>query len=172
MNWRGRVAILGLGTLAIFLLAGILREAEKRREAEGRRDAAIEALSSTQDQIVAKLAEILVNAAKAAEAAGASPQAAVERIVEKVKGIDQELIDRAVEKATREVRGPPGPPGPAGPSGPPGAAAATTTTTTSTARDGTTTTTRPPAATTSTSTSTTTTTRPCLVNLLGIRVGC
>jgi len=170
MTGRGRIAIVALILLLVYLVATNLRETDQRRQADSQRDKAIASLQKTNDGIVEKLTEIFAKAAAAedaARAAGQVPTTTVEKIAESLKGyVDPKLIEEAIQKA-RGASGQPGPPGPPGPAG----AGATTT---STAPATTTSTTRPPATTTTTTrSSTTTTTRPCATEVLNlIKIGC
>lgn len=164
MNGRGRIALVALAVLAIYLLGYALSVAEENRGLQKANRAAIAELQRTQGNVVEQLATILEKAILA-EQAGQAEKGTVESILEKVNILDPALVERAVEEATRRTGvpvAPPGPRGPVGPQGPPGAAAPATT---STAPATTTSTTRPPTTTTSAPTTTTTTTRPCTLGL-------
>lgn len=177
MNGRGRVALVALAVLAVYLIGYAVKVAEDNRELQKANRAAIAKLESSQQNAVDVLSKILAQAQQA-EQAGLVEKGAVDRILERVEGLDPEIIERAVEEAKR-LAGRPAVPGPQGPPGPPGPAGAGATT--STAPATTTSTTRPPTTTTSATTTTTTTrpptttttTRPCVANVLGlVKVGC
>lgn len=164
---RRRIAFAVLIGLIVFLLGSLQHQAK-------RRDEAVAALQRTNEAVVNKLAEVLERTIRAEQAAlevQQTPLVRVEDIIAQVKGIDQALIDEALQKAYKAVASTPGPAGPTGatgargPVGPPGTAATTTTAPAST----TTTTRAPPRPTTTSSTTrpTTTTTRPCALGLLG-----
>lgn len=169
MTRRGRMAVVSLAVLAVYLLGYAVKVGEDNRRLGG-------ALAGTQANVVDQLARILEQAALAEEA-GQAAQGSVERILERVEGLDPELIRRAVDQASKATgrpivgpAGPAGPPGPAGTSAP--ATSSSTATTTATAPGGTTTTTRP-ASTTTTRPAPTTTTTGCLVGIGRLlRVGC
>lgn len=163
---RARIAFAVLMGIVVFLLGSLYREVKER-------DARIAQLVAVNQTVVDKLADVLAHtiaAEQAALEAGKTPTVRVEDVLAQVKGVDQALIDQALEKAYNQVArgktGATGPAGPAGPQGPPGTTATTAaSTTSSTARAPTTTTTRP--TTTTTSSSSTTTTTRCSVSLLG-----
>jgi len=163
---RRRIAFATLIGLIVFLLGSLQHQAK-------RRDEAVAALQKANEAVVNKLAEVLERTIRAEQAAlevQQTPLVRVEDVIAQVKGIDQSLIDEALQKAYKAVASTPGPAGPTGatgargPVGPAGTAATSTT-----APAGTTSTTRAPPASTTTSTSstTTTTTRPCALGLLG-----
>lgn len=165
MNGRGRAAMVALVVLVIYLIGYAVKVAEDNRDLQQANKAGIARLEASQQNAADVLAKILAQAAQA-EQAGIAQEGAVERILERVEGLDPEVVRRAIEEASRQVGRPvvaPGPPGPQGPQGPPGTSAPAATTT-STVPATTTSTTRPP--TTTTSATTTTTTRPaCTVGL-------
>jgi len=122
--------------------------------------------------------ERAIRAEAAAKEAGVPDPGIVDRTLEAIRagGLDPALVEEAVREAERRIEAPPGPRGPRGapgPAGPPGTAASTTTARAS--PTSTSTTTRPPATTTSTTRgrpTTTTSTRPCVLEVLGLGVGC
>lgn len=168
---RARLAFAVLMGLIVFLL-GSLYQGVKQRD---RRIAQLVAVNET---VVDKLADVLAHtiaAEKAALEAGQTPAVRVEDILDQVKGVDQALIDQALQKAYNQVaRGPTGPTGragPTGPQGPPGTSTPAASTTTTTAAATSTTARPPPSSSTTSSSSTTTTTTtapPCTVRLLGV----
>lgn len=169
MSGRGRLALVALLVLVIYLVGYAVKVAEDNRGLQEANRAAIAELAASQQNAVDVLAKILAQA-EAAEQAGLAEEGTVEAILKRVEGLDPEIISRAVEEAARRVGGPAAASGPPGPPGPPGRDAPVPSTT-STAPAATTSTTRPPTTTTSattTTSSTTSTTRPCVVGLLGI----
>lgn len=152
--------------LIVFLLGSLYHELHVK-------DRAIASLTQSNQTVVDKLAEILghvITTETAAIEAGQTPTVRIEDVLAQIKGVDQTIIDQALQKAYKQVgRGATGPQGPPGPAGP----AASSTTTTRPA--GSTTSTPPAPATTTTSATTTTTrpaattttTRPCTLRLLG-----
>lgn len=162
---RARIGFAVLIGLIVFLLGSLYHQSKERASA-------VQSLQRTNQTVVDKLAEVLertIRAEQAALNAQQTPSVRIEDVLTQVKGIDQALIDQALQKAYRAVSTNPGPPGPPGPAGPPGTTVTTRpapTTTTTAAPGGTTTSTQPQP--TSTTTSTTTTTRPCAVGLLGV----
>jgi len=166
---------MALVILVIFLLGSFLREFDRRREADARRDAAVQALVETRQGILDKLTQVFeqtVAAEEAARKAGEVPATTVAAVVESLRGyVDPALIERAVEAAKASVQSQQGPQGPAGPAGRSAESPTTTSTASSTTTSSaTTTTTRQ--ATTTTTRPTTTTTRPCTIRVLGIGVLC
>lgn len=172
-----RLSVVVIIALVVFLLASVVALLQKVDSSNAARDRALAALKVTNDGIVAKLADVFAQvslAEQAAEAAGKIPQQTVDQVVAGLRGyVDPALVAAALKKAGLIIAGPQGPRGPQGPSGPSSSSSSTVTTATAT----TTATTRATVPTTTsqsttTSSSTTTTTRPCLIDLLGIRLGC
>lgn len=179
MNGRGKIAVIALVCLVIFLLSSVVSEAEKRRASDRKRDAAIATLADSYDKVADKVADYLIKidaAAEAAQKAGEEVVTTREQFIESLKNtLPQEVLDKAVEIANQKAKaGPPGPAGPAGKTGATGPAGKTAESPSSTTSSTTTTTTTSPAPTTTTTTrrSTTTTTKPCTVKVLGIGVLC
>lgn len=163
MSGRGRAALVALVVLVIYLIGYAVKVAEDNRDLQRANKAGIARLEASQQNAADVLAKILAQAAQA-EQAGVAQEGAVERILERVEGLDPEIIRRAIEEANRQVGRPVVAPGPPGPQGPPGTSAPAATTT-STAPATTTSTTRPPTTTTSATTTTTTTRPACTVGL-------
>ena len=155
---RAAFSIVALIILLVFLLGLTLQKLDK---AEKQRNVLASKLTLSEDSIVTKLVEIFTPIIKQEQEAlqrGQTPPQRIETVIEKLKGIDPELIKEAVQKAYEEINQQPTVT----------SAPATTTTSTTTTS---TTTTRPPPTTTTTRpvpSSTTSTTRPCVVNALGV----
>lgn len=153
MNGRGKVAIVALSILIVYLLATLLREEDKREQADRARDKALsdlvkknDELLKTQEGIVAKLTEVF-----------SQPGIDTQRVIDSVKNfVSPALIEQAVRNAG--IKGATGETGKTGPQGPPGKSSPSSSSTTSTINSTTTTTTARP--TTSSSNTTTSTTRP------------
>ncbi len=165
---RARLAAAVTIGLLVFLLGSMNDRLEQRDRRIGR-------LAAAQETVVATLAEILtrtIAAEQAALAAGQTPTVTVEAVLQRIQGLDRQIVDEALKRAQAATQGPPGPPGPVGPRGPAGTTSTVLASTTSTrpsmtTTSSTTTTTRRP-----TPSSTTTTTRPCAVQALGLRLVC
>lgn len=167
MTRRAAISIVSLILLLVFLLGLTLEKLDKETKARRQFEAA---LALNEKSVVDKIAEFITPIIRQEVEAlreGQTPTVRVETVLEKLKGIDPDLIKRAVEQAYREQAAREAQ-----------ARAATSTTTTAT-----TTTTRPPSTTTTSATTTTTnhpgppssvtTTTRCLVNLPPLaKVGC
>lgn len=165
-NLRARLSFAILIGLIVFLLGSLYHEVKAK-------DQQIAKLTASNQTIVNKLADIFTHTLQAEHAAlvaGESSSVNVNAIIDQIKGVDQSIIDAALQKAYKQVAtqavagktgatGATGATGSRGPQGPQGnSSSASTSSSTSTTN------TTSKVSTTSTS-STTTTTRSCTIKI-------
>lgn len=165
---RHQVSFAVIIFLVVFLLGSLFHELKSR-------DVTIARLTESNQTVIFKLSDIFVHtlaAEAAAQQAGQVPTVRVEDVIAQIKGVDQRIIDEALQKAYRDIAAQAKVTASSTSTTRPASTATTATTratsTTTTARATTTTTTVRPSTTTTVPPPTTTTTRPKPCTLLRV----